>query len=167
MSTSPSSAASAAIASRSRTSRTRPSTRAPVGAARGGRGGADAFGVAAGEQDAVVRRQAGGEPVDERAAEALVGAGDEGDARVHALHASGVTAMREARFEHRYHAIPHGSDFSPTGLRVLARSRRPGSFSAAARALGYTQSAVSRQVAALEAVAGRGAVRPPARRRRR
>ena len=47
------------------------------------------------------------------------------------------------------------TDFSPTGLRVLRQVAQSGSFSAAARALGYTQSAVSRQVAALEAVAGR------------
>jgi molybdate transport repressor ModE-like protein len=48
-----------------------------------------------------------------------------------------------------------GRDFSPTGLRVLREIAQSGSFSAAARSLGYTQSAVSRQVAALEAVAGR------------
>jgi DNA-binding transcriptional LysR family regulator len=48
-----------------------------------------------------------------------------------------------------------GGDFSPTGLRVLREVAQSGSFSAAARSLGYTQSAVSRQVAALEAVAGR------------
>ena len=47
------------------------------------------------------------------------------------------------------------SDFSPTGLRVLREVAQSGSFSAAARVLGYTQSAVSRQVAALEGVAGR------------
>ena len=47
------------------------------------------------------------------------------------------------------------ADFSPTGLRVLREVALSGSFSAAARTLGYTQSAVSRQVAALEAVAGR------------
>jgi molybdate transport repressor ModE-like protein len=47
------------------------------------------------------------------------------------------------------------ADFSPTGLRVLREVAQSGSFSAAARVLGYTQSAVSRQVAALEAVAGR------------
>ena len=46
-------------------------------------------------------------------------------------------------------------DFSPTGLRVLREVAQSGSFSAAARVLGYTQSAVSRQVAALEAIAGR------------
>jgi molybdate transport repressor ModE-like protein len=46
-------------------------------------------------------------------------------------------------------------DFSPTGLRVLREVAQSGSFSAAARILGYTQSAVSRQVAGLEAVAGR------------
>jgi molybdate transport repressor ModE-like protein len=47
------------------------------------------------------------------------------------------------------------TDFSPTGLRVLREVAQSGSFSAAARALGYTQSAVSRQAATLEAVAGR------------
>lgn len=47
------------------------------------------------------------------------------------------------------------ADFSPTSLRVLVEVAQSGSFSAAARALGYTQSAVSRQVAGLEAVAGR------------
>jgi molybdate transport repressor ModE-like protein len=47
------------------------------------------------------------------------------------------------------------AEFSPTGLRVLRQVAESGSFSAAARALGYTQSAISRQVAALEAVAGR------------
>ena len=47
------------------------------------------------------------------------------------------------------------ADFSPTGLRVLREIAQSGSFSAAARTLGYTQSAVSRQVASLEAVAGR------------
>jgi DNA-binding transcriptional LysR family regulator len=47
------------------------------------------------------------------------------------------------------------ADFSPTGLRVLREIAQQGSFSDAARALGYTQSAVSRQVASLEAIAGR------------
>ncbi len=47
------------------------------------------------------------------------------------------------------------SEFSPTGLRVLREVAQAGSFSAAAHSLGYTQSAVSRQVAALEAVAER------------
>ena len=46
-------------------------------------------------------------------------------------------------------------DLSPTGLRVLREVAQAGSFSAAALALGYTQSAVSRQVAALEAATGR------------
>jgi DNA-binding transcriptional LysR family regulator len=46
-------------------------------------------------------------------------------------------------------------DFSPIGLRVLREVAQAGSFSAAAQSLGYTQSAVSRQVAALEAIADR------------
>jgi DNA-binding transcriptional LysR family regulator len=46
-------------------------------------------------------------------------------------------------------------DFSPTGLRILREVAQAGSFSAAAQSLGYTQSAISRQVAGLEAVAGR------------
>src|SRR4051812_43339504 len=44
---------------------------------------------------------------------------------------------------------------SLTGLRVLRAIADRGSFTAAARDLGYTQSAVSRQVAALEREAGR------------
>jgi DNA-binding transcriptional LysR family regulator len=47
------------------------------------------------------------------------------------------------------------ANISPTGLRVLREVAQAGSFSAAAHSLGYSQSAVSRQVAALEAVAGR------------
>src|SRR4051795_6065454 len=47
------------------------------------------------------------------------------------------------------------AELSVTGLRVLREVAERGSFSAAARGLGYTQSAVSRQVAALETAAGR------------
>jgi DNA-binding transcriptional LysR family regulator len=47
------------------------------------------------------------------------------------------------------------ADFSVAGLRVVRVIAQAGSFSAAADALGYTQSAVSRQVASLETVAGR------------
>ena len=47
------------------------------------------------------------------------------------------------------------ADLSVTGLRVLREVAEAGSFSAAAHRLGYTQSAVSRQVAALESAAGR------------
>jgi DNA-binding transcriptional LysR family regulator len=46
------------------------------------------------------------------------------------------------------------SDFSPMALRVFREIAQAGSFSAAALSLGYTQSAVSRQVAALEASVG-------------
>jgi DNA-binding transcriptional LysR family regulator len=46
------------------------------------------------------------------------------------------------------------SDPSPTGLRVLREVAQTGSFSEAALSLGYTQSAVSRQMATLEAAAG-------------
>jgi DNA-binding transcriptional LysR family regulator len=46
------------------------------------------------------------------------------------------------------------AEFSPIGLRVLREVAQAGSFSAAAHSLGYTQSAISRQVAALETVAG-------------
>ena len=55
------------------------------------------------------------------------------------------------------------SEFSTGGLRVLREVAQAGSFSAAAHSLGYTQSAVSRQVAALEAVAGRRLSIGPAR----
>ena len=46
------------------------------------------------------------------------------------------------------------ADFTPTGLRVLVETAQAGSFTAAARALGYTQSAVSRQVGGAGATAG-------------
>jgi DNA-binding transcriptional LysR family regulator len=45
-------------------------------------------------------------------------------------------------------------DLTVTGLRVVVEVARAGSFSAAAQRLGYTQSAVSRQVAASEAASG-------------
>ena len=46
------------------------------------------------------------------------------------------------------------ADLNVTGLRVLREVAARGSFTAAAKTLGYTQSAVSRQVAALEGAAG-------------
>jgi DNA-binding transcriptional LysR family regulator len=46
------------------------------------------------------------------------------------------------------------TELSLTGLRVLREVAARGSFTGAAEALGYTQSAVSRQVAALEVAAG-------------
>jgi DNA-binding transcriptional LysR family regulator len=46
------------------------------------------------------------------------------------------------------------AELSLTGLRVLREVAARGSFTAAAESLGYTQSAVSRQVAALEGAAG-------------
>ena len=45
-------------------------------------------------------------------------------------------------------------EFTLTGLRVVREIAERGTFSAAAESLGYTQSAVSRQVAAVEKVAG-------------
>ncbi|HEY0237338.1 MAG TPA: LysR family transcriptional regulator, partial [Friedmanniella sp.] len=60
-------------------------------------------------------------------------------------------------------------EVSTTGLRVLREVAERGSFSAAAAELGYTQSGISRQVAALEREAGHrlferrtGGVRPTA-----
>ncbi|MEU6480334.1 LysR family transcriptional regulator [Streptomyces sp. NPDC047017] len=47
-----------------------------------------------------------------------------------------------------------GLDVTLVGLRVLREVAERGTFTAAAQALGYTQSAVSRQVAALEQAAG-------------
>src|SRR5919198_917828 len=47
-----------------------------------------------------------------------------------------------------------GCVFETAALEVLCAVARHGSFTAAARAIGYTQSAVSRQVAALEREAG-------------
>src|SRR3954451_16765132 len=46
------------------------------------------------------------------------------------------------------------ADLNVTGLRVLREVAAQGLVTAAARTLGYTQSAISRQVAALEAAAG-------------
>jgi DNA-binding transcriptional LysR family regulator len=45
-------------------------------------------------------------------------------------------------------------DLSPTSLRTFREIAQAGSFSAAAFSLGYTQSAISRQIAALEAAVG-------------
>jgi len=50
--------------------------------------------------------------------------------------------------------MPSTHDLSTALLRVFAEAARHGSFTATARALDYTQSAVSRQVAALEEEAG-------------
>ncbi|PXX54928.1 DNA-binding transcriptional LysR family regulator [Nocardia tenerifensis] len=47
------------------------------------------------------------------------------------------------------------SDFTVPGLRVVREAVRTGSFSAAAERLGYTQSAISRQVSLMEQVTGR------------
>src|SRR5436190_22309230 len=68
---------------------------------------------------------------------------------------AGLLHVRSECSEHLPCELRMTADFSPTGLRVLREVAQSGSFSAAARVLGYTQSAVSRQVAALEAVAGR------------
>jgi DNA-binding transcriptional LysR family regulator len=47
------------------------------------------------------------------------------------------------------------SEFTVPGLRVVREAARTGSFSEAAERLGYTQSAISRQVSLMEQVAGR------------
>jgi DNA-binding transcriptional LysR family regulator len=47
------------------------------------------------------------------------------------------------------------AEFTIVGLRVLREAARHGSFSTAAETLGYTQSAVSRQIALMEQAAGR------------
>ena len=46
------------------------------------------------------------------------------------------------------------SELTVAGLRVVREIALSGSFTAAARLLGYSQSAISRQVAAVEAAAG-------------
>ena len=46
------------------------------------------------------------------------------------------------------------AELNLTGFRVLREVAARGSFTAAAESLGYTQSAVSRQIAALESAAG-------------
>ena len=46
------------------------------------------------------------------------------------------------------------TDLTLTGLRVVLEVARTGSFSATAERLGYTQSAVSRQVAVTEKAVG-------------
>ena len=68
---------------------------AGAGGRDGSRRGADAVGIAAGEQDAVMRVHAGGERFHERAAEALVGPRDEGGASV--CHASTVVPRETCR----------------------------------------------------------------------
>jgi DNA-binding transcriptional LysR family regulator len=50
--------------------------------------------------------------------------------------------------------VDRRADLSPTALRIFREIAQAGSFSAAALSLGYTQSAISRQVAALEAAVG-------------
>jgi DNA-binding transcriptional LysR family regulator len=47
------------------------------------------------------------------------------------------------------------SEFTVVGLRVVREAARHGSFSTAAERLGYTQSAISRQIALMEQAAGR------------
>src|SRR4051812_14069619 len=150
MSISASSAASASMAAPSRTSSTRPSTPAASAAA---------------------RTRSGLRPVSRiRSWGAMRAASPSTSARPSPWLAPVTRAMRDAvmpsnlvasghaRDENDAHVVCDermAADFSPTGLRVLREVAQRGSFSAAAHALGYTQSAVSRQVAALEAVAGR------------
>lgn len=62
--------------------------------------------------------------------------------------------MRAARGLTRLAYRPDMAELSPQGLKVLIEVARRGSFTAAAEALGYTQSAISRQIGALESAAG-------------
>jgi DNA-binding transcriptional LysR family regulator len=66
--------------------------------------------------------------------------------------------MQQATMVHAQHAasayLPSMAEMTLLGLRVVLEVARQGSFSAAAAALGYTQSAVSRQVASMESAAG-------------
>jgi DNA-binding transcriptional LysR family regulator len=128
--------------------------RRPLGDGRGRR--PDTGGVAPGEQAAVVGRHAGGQPLDQCTAEPLIGAGDKSDAG--RGHTNNVAAAEHAQAENDAQVpctrrMP--TDVSHTGLRILREIAQAGSFSAAAHSLGYTQSAVSRQVAALETASGR------------
>lgn len=50
--------------------------------------------------------------------------------------------------------MPETHDFSTSSLRVFVEVARLGSFTAAAQTMGYTQSAISRQISALENEAG-------------
>jgi DNA-binding transcriptional LysR family regulator len=52
------------------------------------------------------------------------------------------------------HIVSIMAELTLTGLRVLLEVAQRGSFTAAAEALGYTQSAISRQISATEAAAG-------------
>ena len=103
-----------------------------------------------------MRRHASRQRLDEREAEALIGARDEGGAGIgHALKLAALVHAANDNSVQVPCVARMAREFSPIGLRVLREVAQAGSFSAAARSLGYTQSAVSRQVAALEAVAGR------------
>lgn len=95
-------------------------------------------------------------PLASCAAESLAGAGDERDTG--SGHAVKLARRGHAANDNVAHVLcvtRMAGEFSPTGLRVLREVAQTGSFSAAAHSLGYTQSAVSRQAATLESVAGR------------
>src|SRR5689334_16800897 len=156
MSTSPSSAASVVMAARSRTSSTRPSTRAVDGPS------------ATAEAASSTRPRS--RPVSRtRSSGAMRAASPSANARPSPWLAPVMRAIRwvvmslkvasQSHASNENHAqlicVRRMADLSPTGLRVLREVAQAGSFSAAAQTLGYTQSAVSRQVAALEAAAGR------------
>lgn len=65
-----------------------------------------------------------------------------------------MTSPHESRESARPATEPPSGDVPPAWLRVFTEVARRGSFTAAGAALGYTQSAVSRQISALEAHAG-------------
>ena len=112
---------------------------ARVPGARRPRGGVgDPLGVPAGEQDQVVRVHPGGQSLDEGEADALVGAGDQGDAcdfmpprRNDAGHESNESSAQLVCVN-----VMDFTDVSLVALRVFREVAERGTFTAAAAALG-------------------------------
>ena len=111
-------------------------------------GNLDAVRIAAGEQDEILRLHGGGEPSASRD-RALGRACDKCYARSsHAVYRFWPCRKETAQVS----CVSYmASDLSTTAPRAFREIAQAGSFSAAALSLGYTQSAISRQIAALEA----------------